>query len=139
MKAAKLWATPSRGLFICISVYAILFGPSIAMADGSGRSSRQPASKLDNLKRQPVRDGLFIGWCGSAGGFLTQQNQARLVHTPALSEPIALPSGYIMGCDANAEHVIFSDLSAHAATKIRIKDQMTSLFARFRDADVPTC
>ena len=136
MKAAKPWATPLRGLFICISVCAVLFGPSIAMADGSGRSSsRQPASTVDSLKRQPVRDGLFIGWCGSAGSFITQQNRARFVHTPALSEPIALPSGYIMGCDASAEHVVFSNLSVHAATKIRIKDQTTTLFARFRDAD----
>jgi hypothetical protein len=136
MKAAKPRATPLRGLFICISVCAVLFGPSIAIVDGSDRSSpRQPASTVDSLKRQPVRDGLFIGWCGSTGGFMTQQNWTRFVHAPALSELVALPSGYIMGCDANAEHVVFSDLSVHAATKIRIKDQTTTLFARFRDAD----
>jgi len=116
---------------------------SIARAEGLRPSSqRQSEQTVDDLRRQQFPEGEFSGWCGFAGGFLLTKGQRfydieRFFYGRATAKPVKLslqPRAYIMGCDARGEYLLYSDVAAQAATKLRIEDQTTTLFAKFRNA-----
>jgi hypothetical protein len=62
----------------------------------------------------------------------------RFFYAQTTSKPVGLPllpkGSFIMGCDSSAKYLVFSDVAAQAAVKLRIEDQRTTVFAKFRDA-----
>jgi hypothetical protein len=120
MKAVRPWAIPLCNHFICLSVCVVLVGLSIARAEGLRPSSqRQGEQKVDDFPRQQLPEGQFDGWCGFSGAFLLTKGQLsrgyeRFVYARTTSKPVRLPmpGAYIIGCDASAEYLIFSDVTS---------------------------
>jgi hypothetical protein len=143
MQAVGPWTVLLCKRLICLFVCAAVGGASILRAEELRTpSQRQGMRTIDELRQQRPPEGNFDGWCGFAGGFLLTKGQRfydieRFFYGQATAKPVKLslqPRGYIMGCDARGEYLVYSDVAAQAATKLRIEDQTTTLFAKFRDA-----